>query len=486
MDHPFRYSDTALETQKMNFKEKLFGFIPLGWRYDLTGFSGIRSLLKSRWVPFLFIVISLFLNTVALLSGFLGGFSAGNYNFGVTMVWILWWGALMVFMVPFFSRIWCAVCPFPLFGEWAQRGKLVGVGRRLSGLQKRWPKSLKNMWLMNVLFLVTSLGGGFFTVSPFWTFVVLGAMFVLATMSMFIWEKRTFCLYICPVSGFQGLYANLSMCEVRRKDPEVCRGHKQKTCVLGNENGYGCPWGLLPYRFEKNTYCGICLECFKTCPYDNMVLNLRPPGGDLLIDEQRGLDEAWKAFIMLGVAISFFLVFQGPYGFLKDWARARTASGYLSFITLHISTAAFLIPLTHLVFTYLSKVSSGDKEVSLKKIFVNFSYVLVPFGLAVWVAFSFGILLPNGSYILHVISDPFGLGWNVFGTANVPWRPVLTLYLQPLKGITIIGGLLFSMDTGYKIASQTYTTGTARKRGIVPLFVYLMLLSVFFLWLLAG
>ena len=89
----------------MNFKEKLFGFVSLDLRYDLTALYGMRQLLKSRWVPFLPMVLSLFLVTVVLVSGFLGGFSAGNYNFGVTMVWILWWVALMIFMVPFFSRI---------------------------------------------------------------------------------------------------------------------------------------------------------------------------------------------------------------------------------------------------------------------------------------------------------------------------------------------------------------------------------------------
>lgn len=470
----------------MNFKERLFGFIPPGWRYDLTGFSGIRSLLKSRWVPFLPVVLFLPFVTVALVSGFLGGFSAGNCNFGVTVVWVLWWVSLILFTAPFFSRIWCAVCPLPLFGAWAQRGRLVAVGTRLSGFQKRWPKSMKNMWLMNGLFLVMSLGSGFFTVIPFWTFVVLGAMLVLATVSMLLWERRTFCLYICPVSGFQGLYANLSVCEVRRKDPDICERHKEKTCFLGNEKGYGCPWGLLPYRFEKNTYCGVCLECFKTCPYDNMALNLRPPGVDLLFNGERGLDEAWKSFILLGVALSFYLIFQGPYGFLKDWARARTASGYLSFVALHALTAILIIPSIHFVFTYLSKIASGDKRAPLKKVFVNFSYVLVPFSLSVWVAFSFGILLPNGSYILHVISDPLGLGWNLFGTANFPWTPIFTLYLQPLKGAAIIAGLLFSMDIGYKIAVQTFKVEEQIKKGFVPILIYLLLLAASFLWVFTG
>lgn len=475
----------SLEGQEMNFRDKLLGFIPIDWRYDLTQIFGVRALLKSRWVPLLPVIFSLLFLTMVLTSGYLGGFSAGNYNFGVTMVWILWWGLLMLFMVPVFSRVWCTLCPFPLFGEWAQRGRLFLVakmgGGRLSGLQIPWPNALKNMWLMNVLFLATTFGAGFFTVKPFGTFVLLGGLLVLATITMLIWEKRTFCLYVCPVSGFQGLYANLSVCEVRRKDAEVCRRHTKKTCFTGNESGYGCPWGLLPFRFEKNTYCGMCLECFKTCPYDNMAINLRPPGVDLLVDKQRGFDEAWKAFIMLGVALSFFMVFQGPYGFLKDWAAAKTLSGFFAFITLHTIGGALLIPLLHLLFAYFSRLGSGRTDIPLKRIFINFSYALVPLGLALWGAFSIGILLPNLSYILHVVSDPFGLGWNMFGTANLAWKPFLTAYVGPFQAATLIAGLLLSIDIGYKLAYQTFGAQDEASRGAVPILIYLMLLGIFFL-----
>lgn len=470
----------------MNFRQKIFGILPVDWRYDLSRHPALRSLLKSRWIPFLPVVFSLLLLTAACISSYLGGFSAGNYNFGVTVVWILWWSLLIIVMVPFFSRGWCTVCPFPLFGEWVQRRSLTGVKWKLSGLQRSWPKKLKNMWLMNILFLILSLGGGLFTVSPFWTFLVLGGMLVIATISMLIWEKRTFCLYICPVSGFQGLYANLSVCEIRRKNPDVCRDHKEKTCLTGNKQGYGCPWGLKPHSFRKNTYCGMCLECFKTCPHDNMALNLRPPGVDLLAETERGLDEAWKSFIMIGVGISFFLVFQGPYAFLKDWANAKSFTGYLSFASLHLLTATLFIPCVHFFFSYLAKAASGKSGVPLKEVFINLAYIIVPSGLGLWIAFSLGMVLPNGSYILHVFSDPFGLGWNLFGTANFPWTPVLTGLLQPLKGVALFAGFLFSLDIGYKITAQTFIDVEASKKASVVVLAYLFILHFLLLWIFTG
>jgi hypothetical protein len=58
-----------------------------------------------------------------------------------------------------------------------------------------------------------------------------------------------------------------------------------------------------------------------------MAFNLRPPGTDLLVNEQRGLDEAWKSFIMLEVAVMFYVAMMGPWGWIKDWARGKHCWG---------------------------------------------------------------------------------------------------------------------------------------------------------------
>ncbi len=470
--------------------DKLFGLIDLNKRFELTQFKLIRDLFKSRWFPLLALLFNLFFFVIILLSAFLGGYSAGNYNFGIMLVWILWWVMLMFFLVPFLSRTWCMVCPFPIFSDWAQRGKLFGVRKgKLGGLNRKWPKSLKNMWVMNFAFLFTTFFSGFFTVRPLSTFMLLGGIILAAFLIGLIFEKRNFCLYVCPVSGFQGLYSQFAMTEIRCKDPEICKNHTPKTCFVGNENGYGCPWLRMPFSFKKNTYCGMCLECFKTCPHDNMAFNIRPPGVDMLVDtktDPRGLDEAWKAFIMLGIAMVFFLAFQGPWGFIKDMVRGTTLKGYLGYVSFHVVFNLILIPGIYFVFVFLSKLLSGNKEVPLKTVFINFSYTLIPMGLGVWVAFSFGIILPNGSYLLHIISDPFAWGWNLFGTAKFQWSPVFTNALGYLQGLILITAYLFSIDYGYKLARQTYTVSREAKRGWIPILCYLTLITLLFLLLFIG
>ncbi|KKN80208.1 hypothetical protein LCGC14_0332900, partial [marine sediment metagenome] len=336
-------------------------------------------------------------------------------------------------LVPVMSRAWCLMCPLPSLGEWLQRLRIFGVTDKLQGFNLKWPKRLSNMWVMNILFLVTTFFSGFFTVKPLATFLLLGGIIVIGVVLSLLFEKRSFCLYVCPVSGFQGLYSNAAMMEIRAKDPAICAKHKKKTCVTGNAKGYGCPWLIEPHSFQRNTYCGMCMECFKTCPFDNMAVNLRPPGTDLLVNLGRGLDEAWKGFIMIGIAAMFYIAMMGRWGWIKDWVRGHTLTGWLSFIAIHSAFCMLLLPGVFFVFAWLSKAFSGDKDVPIKTVFVNLSYTLVPMGLAAWIAFSFGFLLPNGSYILHIISDPFAWGWDLFGTAGAQWTPVLTAWLVPLQ-----------------------------------------------------
>jgi len=166
--------------------------------------------------------------------------------------------------------------------------------------------------------------------------------------------------------------------------------------------------------------------------------------------------------------------------------RGNTLSGWLKFITIHTTFALIVIPGIFLVFACLSKYFSRAKDVSLKAAFVNLSYSLIPMGLAAWIAFSFGFLLPNGSYILHILSDPFARGWDLFGTANVPWTPVGTQWLVPIQFVTLLGGYVLSADFAYKLAKQTYAEPHSAKRGFIPILVLLTLITIAFGWLYGG
>jgi polyferredoxin/plastocyanin len=486
---------TTLGLDLRGRRDRLFGLIPLDARFELTAYAPIRRLFKSRWFPLVLVLGNFIVLLVILAAGLLGGFSAGNLNFGVMATWILWWTLLMTVFVPFAGRLWCMMCPFPFLGDWLQRGKLVGVGRHKSrGLNRKWPRRFRNLWPVTATFTATTLFLGFFSVKPFATFVLLGLMLLGAVAIAVVFEKRTFCLYLCPVSGFQGLYANFAATEIRLKDPEVCARHRPKTCYTGNACGYGCPWGEMPFDMNRNTYCGMCLECFKSCPYDNMALNLRPFGVDLLeerrrsddVNHRRGLDEAFKSLTMIGVLFAFFLTMQGPYGWIKDMVRATNVPSYGLFAGGYLALNFLLVPALFVGVAAVSKLASGNKHVPLRDVFVEFSYCLVPLGLARWASFSLGVFLPNGSYLPRVLSDPFASGWNLFGTASYAWTPVLTGTLPALQTLILLTGLAFSLEYGFRLSHRAFQTEREAKRGWVPVLIFLVVLSMFFLWLFEG
>lgn len=446
----------------------------------------LKRILKLRSFQFIVILPNLALFLFFLIAGVIGH-PIGNKNIMIVMVWILWWVLLICLMVPFMGRIWCTICPLPVFGEWLQRGTVAGVKKKGGiGLQKPWPKPLRNIWVQNIGFLLLALFSALLVTRPIVSTGILGGIIVLSTVLMLIFKTRGFCLYVCPVSGFLGLYAMCSTLELRVKDKEVCRKHKGKECIRGSDKGYGCPWQLYPGTLERNNYCGLCTECLKTCPVDNIALNIRPFAADM---KMKGLDEAWKAFIMLTLAASYSLVLLGPNGTLKDWANISytgDVGGFLILAAGTIVTALGVVPGLFALFCWPAKLLSGDKKITFKEVFVRYAFVLVPMGLLVWIAFSVPLLLINGSYIVSVISDPLGWGWNLFGTAKFDWQPLFPGAVVPIQTVLVLLGLVISILKGHDVARDIFKNDTAAVRSLVPVTVFLIGVAAAFLMLFAG
>ncbi len=464
--------------------ERFLGVVPVGARFELTRLPGIRAMLKSRWVTFLPTSVNLFLFLVILMAGVVGT-PVGNANIAIVFIWIFWWSALMLLLVPFGSRIWCGVCPLPAMGEWLQRSAFVRLAARARGLGWKWPKPVRNMWVVNGVFLGLAMFSGILTTRPWATVLLLGTIMVASTGLFLLYERRTFCRYLCPVGGFLGLYANFAAVEVRPKGMPVCLAHKSKECILGGAGGYGCPWLEQPTNLKRNTYCGMCFECFRCCSHNNMGVFLRPFGTDLLVESHRGLDESWKAFIMLGAAAVYSATMMGPWGLLKDWANLRSLGGWAVFAGGLAALLLVGLPALHGAFAWASW-RLGGRTAPLRRVFTNFSYHLVPLGLLAWIGFSFAILLPNGSYVVRILSDPFGWGWNLFGTAHVPWTPVLTAWLPALQTASLLFGFVYSLDIAWKLARQTFPSSPAAARAVIPQIVLLAGLTGAFLWLFVG
>lgn len=465
-----------------------------GWRIDLLKvIPGLKWIVKRRWLQYAVVFPNLVFFYFFLIAGVFGS-PVGNRNIIVIFVWILWWFLLITFMVPFASRVWCMVCPFPFFGEWFQRRALIkarvgkpGVGRnRMWGLSKRWPKALSNIWAQNIGFLALCTFSAMLLTRPIVSVLVLGGLIVAATVIHMIYRLRAFCNYICPIGGFLSLYSMTSMVEVRSKSRGVCDRCRTKDCLSGNEKGWGCPWLLFPSKLDRNNYCGFCMECIKSCPHDNMTVRARPFCSDTHI---KGFDESWKSFIMLALAMVYSVTLLGPWGTIKDWANISEVgnwSGFLTYAGIIWGTALVVIPLFWLAACWLGRLLSGTGKVTVRTLFLSSSYMLVPLGLLAWVAFSFPLILVNGSYILSVASDPLGWGWDLAGTANILWSPIYPEYTVYIQIALLLFGLWVSLKKGYEIALKLYGDPRSALGSMIPAGIFCAGITAFLLRLYTG
>ncbi|MFO8035226.1 MAG: 4Fe-4S binding protein [Anaerolineales bacterium] len=448
---------------------------------DLTRVLIIKNTLTSRWPQLLARGAALGVFLLIILSGLLGT-PVGNKNLSIVLVWIAWWAALILVLVPFLGRAWCSVCPLPLPGEWLQQGTLLGPQESKQGLEKglRWPRKLRNIWLQNSMFLVMTTFSAVILIRPAVTaWLLLGLILVAAGISL-LFRRRAFCRYVCPVGGFIGLYSQVAPLELRVRDPAVCRDHTQKTCITGSDEGYGCPWNVYPGGLTSNTNCGLCMECLRTCTRDNIAFNLRKMGGDLAQPRQGRLDQAFKALIMLGSALAYTAIMLGPWAGLKEAAFALGSLQWWIFIGSFLAVVLVLMPGLFYAAARLARSLSPEPG-PVRETFNAYAAALIPLGLSAWAAFSLSLLFSSGSYVWPALSDPLGWGWDLFGTAGLTWSP----YLSGLASTLQAGlGLVGLLGAGRSVENIRRDPRTPRESWPVHLFCFLITIGL--LWLLIG
>ena len=224
----------------------------------------------------------------------------------------------------------------------------------------------------------------------------------------------------------------------------------------------------------------------KSCSSENIGLFWRPFCSDIDI---KGPDEAWKSFIMLVLAFVYSINLLGPWGILKDWANFTETGKWPGFILLAVSIillSTVIFPAIYYLFIRWSKALVKSKDVPTKDLFIKYSYGFVPFGLLVWIAFSVPLIMINGSYIIAVISDPLGWGWNVFGTSHFPWQPLLPEWVPYIQIVLLLTGLYYALISLYRVGRKIFSDRDDVVRSLIPMAILLSLLTIVFLRLYTG
>lgn len=217
---------------------------------------------------------------------------------------------------------------------------------------------------------------------------------------------------------------------------------------------------------------------------------LRPYAVGLLANDPLPASE-----MVLVVAILAAVSFDG---FLETpaWAAVNDAlsngggsGGVLR--TAGLLAAPLLFLAVYLLFCRLIAWSgSGERVVeapSARRVAGLFVLTLVPIAIAYQVAHYLSFLVTAGQYAIGLVSDPFGSGWNLFGTANHMVRPnIIDARLVWLISMgAIVAGHVAALYLGHLLALREFRDPRAASRSQWPMLVLMVSYTMLSLWIIA-
>lgn len=398
--------------------------------YNLSKHAWFRAL-ASRWViePVKLLVVGFLL--VALASGIWGDQNPA-FNMLPTVVWVLF-AVGIPFVSAFVGNIWSVINPLKTLFEYAEA---LLKRMRMTIAEYPWPAAW-GVWPAFALFFlfrwVENVSLDSATPFPLAMFVILYAGITFVGMALF--GKETWLKRGDPFSVFFSFLSRFSITETRE--------------VAGTTE-----------------------------------LHLRPPAVGLL---QGGASIAQTAFVLLmlsSVAADGMLstpFFQNLFTSLLSiglpWAIVGTAGLVGLFVVFTGVYSAFCL---------LTKYISGDSA-TLIDVARRFIFSLLPISIAYEIAHYLSILVVEGQRLIYLVSDPFGLGWNLFGTATytISYTVLDLKLLWNLQVGLIIIGHVIAVIIAHAIAERYFSDSRKALISQYPMLVLMIFYSCLSLWIMA-
>ena len=451
------------------------------WRLDLFKLLGVKWLVKKQWFPLAIQSLSVAIFMLILATGFFGN---PYYNIAPTITWTLWW-ALLIFIILGFGKSFCSICPWEGLTSLMTSFSLSSRKKKI-GFEWKWPKKGRNVYPALVLFIFLTwyeLGYDITRSGSLTALAALG-MFVFAAATALFFEKRSFCRYACLVGRISGIYALFSPVELRSKSAQVCLDCKSKECIVGSEEATGCPTYLYPGKLKENTYCTLCTECIRACPHDNLSVFARPLAKDLVLKTRFRWDEAILAIVLLAMSSFHGFTMTPIWWRLNNLLRAEWGFGPTVIFTI-LMTLMIVIPVIIFWFgAWGARVLTRSSGISTGDLFKAFAYAIIPIALFYHLAHNSMHFFMEGQHVLPLLSDPFGWGWDLFGTAKVEYNSLLSLNtIWWIQTILIVIGHIYGVVISDSVARKLFQEKKWIWRSQLPQLATMVLYSCFSIWL---
>jgi ferredoxin len=450
---------------------------------------GLGRLLKWRHARTA-LQIPLFAIALALVVDGFTGSPLAPKNSATVITWVHYRGALVLALFAA-GNLFCLACPFMLPRN---------LARRFVRPPLRWPRALRNKWLAVALTAALLFAYELFDLwgDPWWTAALIAGYFGAALVIDALFQRASFCKFVCPVGQFNFLASTASPLEVRVREPRVCASCATLDCIRGTPATparpaqRGCELALFQPRKVGNLDCTFCLDCVQACPHDNVGIRARVPASELFVDpfrsglgrlSQRADFGALAAVFAFGALLNAFAMVSPVYA-LEAWlARAMGVSVEWPVLGLLFVVALVVEPVALLGLAAWGAKRWAGLDPSVLRVATRYAWTLVPFGFGVWLAhYAFHFLTGFFTFVPVLQNGLARLGWPILGPPN--WR---------LSGVTPEAAL--PIELGFLGVGLVYSLGVLARAAaadrpgrahaiVVPWAALLLVLAAAAVWLL--
>ncbi len=420
------------------------------FRIDLLNqFPWLRKFLLSAWWPQRFWIPMMAIFIPVTVMGYIGP-QTRDASVTLNLFWAWWWPFYLL-LFPVVGRVWCAVCPFMIMGEWVRKISLWIWPRKLLPWPTKWLDRW-GAWFLFAGFVAIYLWEKLWDLphTPYLSSWLLVIIALGAVVGSIIYERRLWCRYLCPIGGMNGMFAKLAAIELRSTQ-QIC-GSQCSTfsCYKGSgptvpnfadplpaegQETVGCPLYSHPAQLKDNRDCVLCMTCLKACPNRSVQFNLRFPATDLLENHRSFPAEMALMLLLLGG------VFMHRSDRVFSWLHLEPIS---------LSADNFLVafPVTGLllavpfVFTYLTHAIARlfDKELPD---YQTIAYAYLPLTLGANIAYYLPAAITESGKILPVIARTFGFSGE--GVFALTWSLDVAQFLQGVALLLAIGFSIYPL-----------------------------------------
>jgi hypothetical protein len=438
-------------------------------RFNLFRYRWLEALLSGPALTSIEIV-SVLLFLLVIATGLLGSTRPVD-NLAPTFVWVIWWVG-MGFFIALFGNLWALVNPWKVLFSWVESLYQMLWPEQELDLGYQYPQDWVIWPAVALFFAFAWVETSFIESANPRTLAWLIIIYSLITLGgMFIFGKHQWLRRGEIFSVVFGFLSRFSITEVRVNDARVCR-----ECSSGH-----C-------RNEDRT-CIDCYECFEYSK--DREFNLRPPA--IGLNNSRALTPSVVAMVMLLLASVTFDGFSATVEWLQVQSFFITqfptlTSEFVNGVTIANPLGLIGFPLAfaglYWFFSRLMYRTVGNQPPSVPVLMGAFVFTLIPIALAYNYAHFLSFLLIQGQQIIALVSDPFGYGWDLFGTADylIDVQIIRARFIWFFSVGVIVVGHIIAVYLAHLRAMRIYPDQTLAMKSQIPMLGLMVLYTVVSLW----